>query len=131
MENCLFLCPQFCHVEQLTIPEDFYLCDPKTYGHQGLSELQKGKTHSQEHYFVSSHKVPKREDWLGVERRRWEKMSSSPLGIVEGGISSLLLLWVLWCDLGPKERVSWWNFKGFSYWRGWNTWLYYTEISNS
>lgn len=44
------LYPQFCHIEQLTVPvEDFCIYSPEAACYLGLSEFQKGKILSQEH----------------------------------------------------------------------------------
>lgn len=63
---------------------------------------KKAKFYSQECYFALSHPVPKKEDQLGMERRSRGRISY-PLETVEGRILSLLLLCMLWCDLGPTE----------------------------
>ena len=96
-----FLCPQFCHIEQLTVLEgDFCIYNPKAAGHPGLSELQKGKIHSQEHYFLFQVTQYLKDKTIeGCGGRSGGRMSIvTSLVIFEGGIVSLLLLWVLWYD---------------------------------
>lgn len=94
-----FLCPQFCHIEQLTVLEgDFCIYNPKAAGHLGLSELQKGKIHFQEHYFLFQVTQYLKDKTIeGCGGRSGGRMSiRTSLVIFEGGIFSLLLLWVLW-----------------------------------
>lgn len=99
------LYPQFCHIEQLTVPvEDFRIYSPEAACYLGLSEFQKGKILSQEHALFQvtqylRHKTIVR--WGGGGGG--ECLMGTSLGIFEGGIFSLLLLWVLWYDLGHGE----------------------------
>ena len=89
----------------MTVPvEDFRIYSPEAACYLGLSEFQKGKILSQEHALFQvtqylRHKTIVR--WGGGGGG--ECLLGTSLGIFQGGIFSLLLLWVLWYDLGHGE----------------------------
>lgn len=87
---------QFCHIEQLTIPEeDSAFAALKQPVIIVCQNSRKAKISSQEHCFVLKQNLRGKTSW-GV--------SYSLIGIIEGGTVSLFVLWVLSYDLGSAEN---------------------------